>query len=313
VNYGDRGEEEELVAATTQSTSAGAESAPRFAGLELLDHAGATASYTAREADTGRSVVLKVLDDNAPDFVREALEREAGYLALLGTHPHIITLYQRTELPDGRPALVLEACPGSVADAIRDQRLTVTAAVSIAIKIAGALETMHRAGLVHCAVRPQNLLLTEFDEPVLADFGATVARDEPSFVSIHETTAHTAPELLLGEQPNAATDVYGLSSSLYEMVSGRPAFRAYDGESPAALSLRILAGGIRPVMAADVPLELSDLLVWGMDPDPAERPPGATWLAEELSRVEHKNGWPRTRLVTGEPRIEDRKRRRFFH
>ena len=302
-----------MTSATTRSTSAGADSPPRFTGLELLDRTGATSSYTARETGTGRSVVLKVLDDNAPEFARDALDREARYLALLGTHPHIVTLYQRTELPDGRSALVLEACPGSVADAVRDQRITVPGAVSIAIKIAGALETTHRAGLVHCAVRPQNLLLTEFDEPVLADFSATIGRDEPSFVGVHEATAHTAPELLLGEQPTAATDVYGLSSSLYEMVSGRAAFRAYDGESPASLSLRILAGGIRPIMAPDVPLDLSDLLVWGMDPDPGERPPGATWLAEELSRLEHKNGWMRTKLVTGEPRLENRKRRRFFH
>ena len=143
---------------------------------------------------------------------------------------------------------MLEACPGSVADAIREQRLTVPGAVSMAIKIAGALETTHRAGLVHCAVRPQNVLLTEFDEPVLADFGATVARREDSFMAAHETTAHTAPELLLGDDPTPGTDVYGLSSTLYEMVAGRAAFRAYDRESPAAVSLRILAGGVRPVL-----------------------------------------------------------------
>jgi serine/threonine-protein kinase PknK len=165
---------------------------------------------------------------------------------------------------------------------------------------------------VHCAVRPQNMLLTEFDEPVLADFSAAVTSFDQSVVGIHETTAHTAPELLLGDEPTPATDVYGLSSSLYEMVSGRPAFRAYDQESPAAVSLRILAGGVRPIVSADVPLEISDLLVWGMNADPAERPPSAAWLAEELSRIEQKNAWLRTRMVTGEPKQQGRTRRRFF-
>jgi serine/threonine protein kinase len=139
-----------------------------------------------------------------------------------------------------------------------------------------------------------------------------VTRDEQTMVGVHETTAHTAPELLLGDEPSPATDVYGLASALYEMVAGRAAFRAYDGESPAAVSLRILAGGVRPIVSGDVPLELSDLVVWAMHPDPAERPPGAAWLAEELGRIEQKNGWLRTKMVTGEPHPPQRSRRRFF-
>ena len=297
---------------TTDAPTPEADDAPRFSGLELIDRIGTTSLYAAREHGTGRSVALKVIDADAPPVVHESLEREASYLALLGTHPHIVTLYQRTVLDDGRPALVLEACPGSAADAVREQRLTVPGAVSLGIKIAGALETMHRAGLVHCAVRPQNVLLTEFDEPVLADFGVTVGREGQTFMTAHETTAHTAPELLLGDGPSPATDVYGLSSTLYELVSGRAAFRSYDGESPAAISLRILAGGVRPILAPDVPLELSDLLVWGMNPDPGERPPGAAWMAETLSRLEQQQGWPRTRMITGEPRLSTPKRRRFF-
>lgn len=298
--------------ATTHVPMPEAHEAPRFSGMQLMDRIGTTSLYAAREAGTGRAVALKVLDQDAPPIAHEALEREAHYLALLGTHPHIVTLYQRAVLPDGRPILVLEACPGSAADAVREHRLTVAGAVSMAIKVAGSLETMHRAGLVHCAVRPQNVLLTEFDEPVLADFGATVGRDRSTCVTAHETTPHTAPELLLGDDPTPATDVYGLSSTLYEMVSGRPAFRAYDRESPAAVSLRILAGGVRPILAPDVPLELSDLIVWGMRPDPAERPPSAAWFAETLSRLEQQHGWLRTRMVTGEPRIAEIRRRRFF-
>jgi serine/threonine protein kinase len=281
-----------------------------FTDLRLLDRIGPTALYSAVESGTGRPVALKVMDASAPPFIREALGREAEYLAVLGTHPHVITLYQRTVMPDGRDALVLQACPGSAAEAAREQRLTVPDAVAMAIKIAGAVETVHHAGLIHCAVRPQNVLLTEFDEPVLADFAVARPAGEPSVVGIDETTAHTAPELLLGEGPTPATDVYGLSSTLYELISGRPAFPAYDGESPASVSLRILGGGVRPIVAPGVPLELSDLLVWGMSADPAERPPSAAWLAEELSRLERANGWLRTKMVTGEARVEGVRRRR---
>jgi len=288
----------------------GGEAHDAFTDLRLLDRVGPTALYSAVESGTGRPVALKVMDAAAPPFIREALGREAEYLAVLGTHPHVITLYQRTVLPDGRDVLVLQACPGSAAAASREQRLRVPDAVAMAIKIAGAVETVHHAGLIHCAVRPQNVLLTEFDEPVLADFAVARPPGEPSVVGIDETTAHTAPELLLGEGPTPATDVYGLSSTLYELISGRAAFPAYDGESPASVSLRILGGGVRPIVAPDVPLELSDLLVWGMSADPAERPPSAAWLAEELGRLERANGWLRTKMVTGEAHVEDRRRRR---
>jgi eukaryotic-like serine/threonine-protein kinase len=287
----------------TDSPTTGLDERPSFFELHLVDRFGWVAIYTALEAGTGRAVALKVIEPSAPAYVHDALNREAGYLALLGTHPHIVTLLQATTLPDGRPALVLEACPSSIAAAVRANRITVPEAVSVAIKVAGALETAHRATLVHCAVRPGNVLLTEFGQPVLGDFGAAVTTDEQAVVAVHETTSHTAPELLLGEAPTAATDVYSLTSTLYEMVTGRAPFRAYDGESPAAVSLRIINGGIHPVVAADVPLELSDLLVWGMNPDPAERPPGAAWLAEELSRIEQRNHWSRTRMVTGEPHL----------
>lgn len=285
---------------------------PRFAGLHLVHRTGPVSVYSACECGTDRAVLLKVLDRTAPPFEHEAFEREAGHLARLGSHPNIVTLYQHTTLSDARPAIVLEGCPGSAAAAIGELRLSVEEAVSIGIKIAGSLETVHRAGLVHCAVRPQNILLTEFDEPVLSDFSATVTRFEQAVVSPQETTPHTAPELLMGEQPTSRTDVYALASTLYEMVAGRAAYRTYDGESPATMSLRILAGGARPIMSPDVPLELSDLLVWGLAEDPVERPPSAVWLAEELARIERKNGWARTRMVTGEPGHQSRTRRRFF-
>jgi serine/threonine protein kinase len=282
----------------------------QFTDLRLLDRTGPTALYSATEAVTGRPVALKVLDSSAPPFIREAIDREAEYLAVLGTHPHIITMYQRTVLPDGRDALVLQACPSSAATAARESRLSVHEAVAMAIKVAGAIETVHHAGLVHCAVRPQNVLITEFDEPVLCDFAVAGPIGEPFVVGIDETTPHTAPELLLGEGPTPATDAYGLASTLYELISGRAAFRAYDGESPASVSLRVLAGGVRPIMAPDVPLELSDLLVWGMAVDPSERPPSAAWLAEELGRLEQASGWMRTKMVTGEAHVDGRRGRR---
>jgi serine/threonine protein kinase len=116
---------------------------------------------------------------------------------------------------------------------------------------------------------------------------------------LHRLTPHTAPELLEGNPPTAASDVYGLASTLYELVAGRAAFRAYVGESPASVIVRVLSNPVLPIVAPNVPLEVSDLLTWSMSPSPANRPPSPAWLAEELGRIERREGWPRTRMVIG--------------
>jgi hypothetical protein len=87
--------------------------------------------------------------------------------------------------------------------------------------------------------------------------------------------------------------------TLYELVAGRAAFREYAGESAATMIVRLLTAQVRPIVSADVPLEMSDLIGWGMTPDPAGRPPGPAWFAEELARIERKQGWPRARMITG--------------
>jgi serine/threonine-protein kinase PknK len=171
---------------------------------------------------------------------------------------------------------------------------------SIGVKLAGALETAHRSGVLHCDVRPRNILVTEWGEPVLAGFDEAVrieaaARRAP----LHQLTPHTAPELLEGKDPSTASDVYGLASTLYELVAGRAAFRTYVGESPAKVIVRVLSSQVQPIVAPNVPLEMSDLLTWALSSDPAQRPPSPAWLAEELGRIERRQGWPRTKMIAG--------------
>ncbi len=177
-------------------------------------------------------------------------------------------------------------------------------AISLGIKLAGALETMHDAGIIHGDVRPHNVLVTEWGEPVLAGFdesvrlgGAPCGTSPASYPPLHVTTPHTAPEVLEGGIPTPASDVYGLASTLYELVAGRAAFRAYAGESSAAVVVRVLSSPVRPIVNPAVPLELSDLLTWAMTTDPARRPPSPAWLAEGLGRVQSRQGLPRTKMI----------------
>lgn len=255
--------------------------------------------YRAIEEGTGRAVALKVFADDAGPAAREAFARESAVLAALGAHPHIVSLYR--SLPDvPRPVLVLELCGDSLADRLRRGTIPVADAVSVGVRIGGALETAHSAGVVHRNVSPETILFTDCDEPVLADFTTARLHDAsaPTAELLDFLGPHAAPEVLLGQATDDRTDVYGLASTLYEALSGRPPFVEMDGEPPAATILRILRDPARPLVG--VPLELSDLILWGLAKEQVNRPPSAAWFADELRRVESRQGWPRTALLVRE-------------
>lgn len=289
------------MAAATHKPLTGAEFGDRFGDLRLQRSGSRFDLLQARDRATNRVVVIKVPPAGSGSWLHDALAREGRLLATLGAHPHILTCYQRLDLADGRPALVLERCTSTLYDTLRNiDARHVRDVVAIGIKLAGALETVHRAGVLHCDVRPRTVLVSDWNEPVLAGFDEAVRTDEAKDrPPLHDFTPHTAPELLEGDVPTAASDVYGLASTLYELVAGRAAFRAYVGESPASVIVRVLSSPVLPIVAPNVPLEMSDLLTWSMSPNPADRPPSPAWLAEELGRIERREGWPRTRMVVG--------------
>lgn len=286
------------LAARTQDPNV--ELGDRFSDVRLLRVGSQFTIYDAHEDANKRRVAIKVPDTNRAAWVCGILRAEGQILAKVSSHPHIVTLLQSFDLDDGRPALMLERCVGSLSDHLgTGARMSLQDAVATGIKLAGALETVHSADVLHCDVRPDNVLVTEYGEPVLAGFDEAVTdASTASRTPQHITTAHTAPELLEGARPTPRTDVYGLGATLYELIAGRAAFREYAGESAATVIVRVLSGRVTPIIAPDVPLEMTDLLTWALAADPAQRPPSPAWLAEELSRMERHEGWPRTRLIT---------------
>jgi serine/threonine protein kinase len=287
------------MAAVTQEPLTGAELGDRFSEVRLIRSGDRFTLLEAQDCATQRAVLIKLPPAGSGAWVHAALADEGRVLAALSGHPHILTCYERLDLADGRPALVLERCTGTLYDTLHStDGMDVRNVVAIGIKLAGALETVHRAGVLHCDVRPRTVFVTEWGEPVLAGFDEAVRMDEAADrPPLHHLTPHTAPELLEGNPPTTASDVYGLASTLYELVAGRAAFRAYVGESPASVIVRVLSSPVLPIVAPNVPLEISDLLTWSMSPQPADRPPSPAWLAEELGHIEQREGWPRTRMV----------------
>lgn len=292
-----------------QGTDGTAALFPGFADAVEIGAGGLSTVYRASELSTGRLVALKLLNvREVSGPALDSFERESRALGALSAHPNIVTLYQSFRTPDGRPVLVLELCAGSVADRVRaGEPMPVAEVVSIGIKLCGALETAHRAGILHRDVKPQNVLVTEFGEPALADFGVALLQSSSGTSSglFDFTTLHVAPELLEGNPATPATDVYELASSLYQLLAGQSAFRAFAGESPASIILRILRDEVQPLTRADIPVRLSDAVLAAMAKAQHDRPPSAAEFAAALSAVEDAQGWPRTTLPLPEPGVPE--------
>lgn len=274
------------------------ESFPGFTDIVRIGAGGFSTVFRAREIETNRSVAMKIL--NVHDVSEHAIgsfQRETFALGTLSAHPHIVTLYRTFATEDDRPVLVLELCHGSVWERIRDQGpMSPWESVAIAVKIAGALETAHRAGMLHRDVKPENVLITQYGEPALADFGVARLQSTSQATAgvFGFTTIHAAPELLEGRDLSAATDVYGLASTLYQLIAGKAAFRSFEDEGPASVILRILRDPVQPLVAEGVPVALSDLLVSSMSKNPYDRPASALELADELRSIEAATNWPDT-------------------
>ena len=230
---------------------------PGFTDIVEIGIGSLATVYRAREIGTNRLVALKLLNvrDASPRahrVVRAGVDR-AGRGELAPEHRHPVPLVPGPGRPAGaRPRTVLRR--GRRPDA-RRHRAARRRGGGIGIKVAGALETAHRGGILHRDVKPQNILITEFGEPALADFGVAMLQSSTQTTAglFDFTTLHAAPELLEGGETSAATDVYELASSLYQLVAGRSAFRAYEGESPASVILRILRDPVQPLAASRVP------------------------------------------------------------
>lgn len=274
---------------------------PGFIELSLVGSGRLSSVFRAIDVDNHRPVALKVLDlDGIPRKAIEAFQEESLTLATLGAHPHVVTLLRTVAMTNASLVQVLELCEGSVDQTLSpDHTLDPALAVSTMVKIAGAAEAGRRAGLLHQDLTPRHIRITAFGEPALADFGlAQLHALSPRVVrTADDGMAHTPPEWLEGGDPGPAGDVYQLASTLYELVRGAPAFAPVDGESEAALTVRIIRDPAPPLFAPDLPISVADLIARCLAKDPDSRPANAGEFADALRAIEAEQGWTVTSTV----------------
>ncbi len=196
--------------------------------------------YRCREVALDRIVAVKVLTSDLGADNLERFLREQRAMGQLSGHPNIVNVLQVGATESGRPYLVMQYHPRDSLDALirRSGPLHWHDALELGVKLSGALETAHRLGIAHRDVKPANILLTEFGEPQLTDFGIARIRGgfETATGEVTGSPAFTAPEILSGRTPTAASDVYSLAATVFCALTGHAAFERRSGERVVASS-----------------------------------------------------------------------------
>jgi serine/threonine protein kinase len=190
----------------------------------VVGHGGSATVYRAHHAaEPGRTVALKVLDEDHRDAVHvNRLQREFAFANRL-EHPHVVPMFQ-----SGPAWLAMALIDGGTVSNLATVRDRLTALA----QVAAALDFVHSKGIVHCDVKPTNILVFEdFSRggAVLIDFSvarslAEDARHRPTH--IEASLPYTAPELLRGRTPSAAVDEYALACTSVELLTGAAPFRS---------------------------------------------------------------------------------------
>lgn len=278
---------------------------PHLEGAEFIRFLGAGGFadvFLYRQDMPRREVAVKVIRSGASAAQKQKFQAESDLMAKFGAHPAVLSLYAAGRLRDGRAYLTMEYCPpphlGKRFSTTSPMR--VEQALEITIKIAGAVETIHRAGYLHRDIKPANILLTAFGHPVLTDFGIAISQDTPADQVDSAFSPYWAPpEQQLNRHLTPASDVYSLAATTYTMLAGRPPhvdMTPGAHNDPASILKRLHHGSIAPIGRNDVPAALERVLFTAMSKRPSDRFASAMAFARALRQIQSSLGLPLTNI-----------------
>jgi serine/threonine protein kinase len=258
----------------------------RYQLLERIGSGGMADVFRARDLMLERSVAIKILHEKYSgdkDF-QERFRMEARAAANL-SHPNIVTVhdfgYDHDQL-----YIVMEHIPGKDLKTILRTRgrYSIEDAVSLMVQACAGVGYAHRAGLVHCDIKPHNFIVTPDNRLKVTDFGiaraiSTILPDERADV-VWGSPQYFSPEQAIGEAPSPASDVYSLGIVLYETITGALPFNAPTSEELARLHLEQYPIPPREYVP-DIPPALEEIVLKVLSKEPAAR----YRTADQLGRV----------------------------
>ena len=233
--------------------------------------------YRGKDTLLGRPVAIKILHQNFgsdQDFVAR-FKREAQAAGKLN-HPNVVSMYD-VGFDQGFHYIVMEYVSGcTLKEYIQHHgaQVTVQEAVKITVAIAEGLEHAHMMGIVHCDVKPHNILITDSGRVKVTDFGIARAINSATTMmytnSVMGSAHYISPEQASGKSINVSTDIYSLGVVLYELLTGEVPFR---GETPVSVALqhvkdRVVAPRIKNAM---IPPQLEQVVLMALEKEPGKR------------------------------------------
>jgi len=267
----------------------------RYEIVERVARGGMGVVYKARHPELDRVFALKVLTPRveATDEALTRFQREAKIAARLD-HPNIVRVHDAGTDEAGHPYLVMDFVDGLNLDrVVKEEGLGVRKAARIGRAVGYALQHAHEHGVVHRDVKPENVILDRSTgEPKVTDFGIVkdlADRDEEAKLTQTGFTlgspCYMSPEQAAGrhEEVGAASDVYSLAATLYEMLTGEPPF---DGESIHEIMTRVIRDDAVPLRSKNpaIPRDLEVVCMKALEKEPARRYPTAADFADDLGR-----------------------------
>jgi serine/threonine-protein kinase PknK len=244
--------------------------------------------FRAQQVEFGRAVAIKVLAPFPNESAKKRFERERRAIGQVSNHPNIVTVYGSGFTTDDRPFIAMEYMPGgSLADRLRQGPMRWEDAIATGVKLSDALQTAHRASVLHRDVKPENILVSAFGQPKLADFGIARIDDghETRTSTVTFSLAYAPPEAFDGKRLTASADVYALACSLYALVAGQPPFVHSSDESIVSIIARVASAPVPDLRLLGVPAALAAAIEAAMIKDPTRRTQSATAFRDQLQAV----------------------------
>jgi serine/threonine-protein kinase len=265
----------------TEGREPGRVLAERYTLIERIDEGGAGEVWRARDERLGRDVAVKLLGTEADAAFRERFADEARRAAVI-SHPNVVTVFDEGE--DGEDAfMVMEHVRGrTLRDVVAERgALAPVEAARIVAQVAEALDAAHAAGVIHCDVKPANVILDERGTAKLTDFGVARAARGPAEHELIATPRYIAPERIEGKPPTPASDVYGLGLVAYELIAGEAPFAGADTDDLLRERLEAPPPSLRRARPGTLP-EIDIVVAKALARDPARRYASAGAFANDL-------------------------------